>query len=389
MSCKHFEELLQSHLDRDLNTVEEAELKSHLDACESCRCDALLYDSLLDNLTEDLFDVEVPSAEIMAGVHQKIRRNSLQIDNLEKVSSQPGLFGRFNLAWAVVGFAAFLFVSMGLHLGNQSPSIGRRSEVAVNTVPSVIRQPIVEVARPVVAKVNDAEGVFVCRSNSNEWKSANGDLSLHLGDRVLTGKGSDVVLYYVGRGRLTLKPDTDLQIISSGVRIRRGASWFKITKLGRGFYTETPNAVAAVRGTIYTVEVTPTLPSETSVNLFRGAVEVYPGTLENALTNEETESVVLGPGEAVQVSGQLLHGKEDIVAEEYERFGMEVPEHLATPADIAVDTAVQPVDTAATSEPADYSTTVEPDNTDLPKTVNGTEDDSLSGPSSAAVGRPR
>jgi hypothetical protein len=324
-------------------------------------------------------------------VQQNIRRNNIQIENLDKVAvpAYSG-FSRFKLAWAVIGVAAFLFISLGLHLGDRSTAT-RNSVVAVASselAGKAVEVAVTDVTTPVVARINDASELLVCRSNTSTWTKMNGELALRLGDRVKSGPASDVILYYEGRGRLTLKPDTDLQVIASGVRIRKGTTWFKITKRGLGFYAETPNAVAAVRGTIYTVEVSPSFPSETTVNVFRGAVEVYPGTVNRPTA----ESVLLTKGETVEVTGQLLHTKELVAVEEYNRFGMEIPEELAN-----VDVSAEPVDAVsvdtAGTPVADYSVDGEPNNNDLPVRLLDEEAKKAavveSGPASSAAGRPR
>ncbi len=460
MTCERFDDLLQEHLDKSLSKAEEAELKAHLAECSSCRLDEMLYGKIVATLAE-MKDVDVPSLEITEGVCKAIDKEPAR---KAKVVAFPTP-RRFRWAWGVVGLAAVVLMALGLHLAdtpNPNPVIvaGKAELKQLEPAPKPKVLP-----RPIGRLIIVGQEAKVLRNGTESWQTVKGEIELALGDRVQTAENCDGILYYEGRGRLTVKPNTDLQIINRGIRIRSGSTWIKIAKRGKGFYAETPNAVAAVRGTIYTVEVaqgekfverqasivdyletadpnrgmlslaykvdgkdvqgnvayskSPDLPVNTvqavnvftasgkkltfpvwtpaerpdevhlfkaistQVNVFRGAVEVYPGTIERPLG----DGVVLKKNEAVDVCGNVTAKKAPIQLAAYRKYGMEAPPEILT----ATVQPVVPTDAVDTATTVDANVGVTVDNN---TGVNGSvqllnnEGTSSSGPASSAAARP-
>ena len=457
MTCERFEDLLQEHLDKSLSKAEEAELQQHLSECKSCRLDEMLYGKILTTLSE-LKDVDAPSLEITENVRKAIDKEPARTG---KVVAFPTV-RRFRWAWGVVSLAAVVLMALGIHLA--SKPIDKPVIVAGKVEPKQVEpvRPKV-VPRPIGRLVIVGEKAKVLRNGQNTWQKVSGEIELALGDRIQTANGCDGILYYEGRGRLTVKPNTDLQIINMGVRVRSGSTWIKIAKRGKGFFAETPNAVAAVRGTIYTVEVSPandfiersasivdfvetaapnkgTLivaydlngekkeaqvayskspdipeatvqalkvftatgkklqiavwtpaarPDEvhlfkslsTTVNVFRGAVEVYPGTIDERLG----DSVMVKKHEKVEVCGQVTAPKAPIQLAAYKKYGMDAPPDILAP--------VHPVNvTDATDNIATGTTTtgvvVDDSNNGGAGVKLLDKTQSSSGPASSAAARP-
>lgn len=382
MSCERFEALLQEQLDGALSKSEALELEQHLADCTRCRLDALIYRKMAGAL-DSMPTMEAPTAAISEGVRASIEREPRRASSV--VIPLPG---RHRFAWGALALAAVVFMALGLQLGT-GPAVENPPVVAVATddlrVPD--EEPVVA-PRPAPLGRLVADGtVTVLRSGQSVWQEQSGEIELALGDRFQVNPQAEGILYYMDRGRLTIKPGTDLQIISDGVRIRRGSAWIKISKRGTGFFAETPNAVAAVRGTIYTVEVKDTMPTEapqTVVNVFRGEVGVFPGTVENPLS----APVILTKDECVAVEGASLGSEERIQLAAYKKFGMAPPPDVIEPVDVAVE---PPVDTTVD---VDVVTATETDDPDATATVSGhvellgNEDQGSTGVASSAAARP-
>jgi ferric-dicitrate binding protein FerR (iron transport regulator) len=78
------------------------------------------------------------------------------------------------------------------------------------------------------------------------------------------------------------------------VTLLGGAALIEVVPGSLATQIRTPHAIAAVRGTVYAIEV---LPDMTSVLVVQGSVEVRK-------TTGEAESVRLGPGQGVDVSAE-------------------------------------------------------------------------------------
>jgi len=109
------------------------------------------------------------------------------------------------------------------------------------------------------------------------------------GDRVRTGPGSGVDLAWVGGTHVRLGPNTEFKVVrtrrnnakratSTETMLSIGKIWVRLRESLKGtskFTVKTPTIVAAVRGTIFSVEVLP--DGSTRVEGFEGRVGVKQG----------------------------------------------------------------------------------------------------------------
>jgi len=379
MACERFEDLLQEHLDRSLGKAEEAELQAHLSECSACRRDALLYDRLLSTLA-DCDDVDVPSAEITSGVMQALEREPAPEARVIAFPVQP----RLRWGWAAMAVAAVAMMALGIQLADRP---GPAPAPLVVAEAHQLVQPVVVQAKALPRKVVgrlviDRGEASVQRAGTAGWQNKQGEIELAMNDRFkLSSQATDAILYYEDRGRLTVKPGTDLQVISNGIRVRVGTAWIKVARRGDGFHAETPNAVAAVRGTIWTVDVSGTFPAVTDVNVFKGTVEVYPGTFGQPLA----KPVFVQKDQSVHVSGQVMSTAEPVQLAAYKRFGMDAPPDLLEPP--VVPTAVDAVPAGTADGVVTGPTTA--DDTNVNGRVLLLDDDDDGGASSTSAARPR
>ncbi|MEL6544769.1 MAG: FecR family protein, partial [Myxococcota bacterium] len=134
------------------------------------------------------------------------------------------------------------------------------------------------------------------------------------GDQIRTRRDGSLRIVFSDRSLLNLGPSSSAVIQryrvgkrdesrDVGIKLWAGKAWARVTGWfgsDNNFEVRTPNAVAGVRGTEFSVDVSPT--GETSVTVFEGAVEVAPptgGTPYSLLSPGERSRVSKG-GEAVQ-----------------------------------------------------------------------------------------
>lgn len=90
---------------------------------------------------------------------------------------------------------------------------------------------------------------------NQRWRILSSDHPVPFDSVVKTSQGFEGTLFYPDGTQLTLKPFTILQILRDGLRLYRGQAWFKVVKRQKGFFCETPSAIASVRGTSFSCEV--------------------------------------------------------------------------------------------------------------------------------------
>jgi len=372
MFCDRCEELLNAQFDGAISNEDKAALDEHVSKCARCRAEKTLYETALSTL-EDLSDeVDVPSAEIMQAVMARV-------ESMPAHRRQAPVEVRVaRWTWAAVAAVALIGV-MGSMVGIEQEvpvtepaivqaAVQEREEAAVGTA-AVQKEAAVRTAA--VGKLQVDIGVVLIKGQgqSDEWTLVDDSVNLSIGDRISTKKAARAWVTLHKRGRLTLQASTDVQILDQGLRLRQGATWIKIVKRGDKFRVETPNAVASVRGTVYTVAVSENLPPATHVNVFEGTVAVAPvGKLE--------EETLVRADQSVDVVGTLADEVQPIARDEYLAFGAEIPAHLQTVTavdDVVSETDEQPA--ASAVEEREPPLVLEP----LPETI--------SGPSSSAAPR--
>jgi hypothetical protein len=94
---------------------------------------------------------------------------------------------------------------------------------------------------------------------TSSWRAVTGQENLTFGDRIRTGAGGLASLEYTNEQvALRIKAGSTCQVLDrQTLRVFAGNAWVRVRRKGTAFRTETPNAIASVRGTKYSVEVTP------------------------------------------------------------------------------------------------------------------------------------
>ncbi len=161
------------------------------------------------------------------------------------------------------------------------------------------------------ARIAETSGdVSIQPADGSPEVSAEADMPLEDGDRVVVGEGGSAEVALDGGSLITVKANSDLKIEQSdkgdsSFFLAAGALLAKIQKLGNHrLKIRTPHAVAAVRGTEFGVEVE---GEHSHVGVFdEGKVEVSGGAggaPELLISNQETSvKQGAGPGHAAQLN---------------------------------------------------------------------------------------
>jgi len=88
---------------------------------------------------------------------------------------------------------------------------------------------------------------------------------------VLCDTSGYAILTYPDNTYIKLRPDTELTLLLSGVRLKRGNAYFIITKKGSKFIVETKNAIAGIRGTEFEVEIQKNIAN---FFVYKGSIDV-------------------------------------------------------------------------------------------------------------------
>jgi len=180
-------------------------------------------------------------------------------------------------------------------------------------------------------------------------------------DEIETGLRSQAEIVWPDDGvKLKLKPRTRLQVASNSIRLHHGDTWVNVLRKGTHFEVQTPNLVAAVRGTIFSTNVrysTASLQSSLHQRAFSfgtdsdalsasggslartleflsGArdlpfhdpmlrtseVNVFEGAVEVSDLRSQRNSEVLFAGEAIGSEGTILAQKDSIEAPTWLRW---------------------------------------------------------------------
>lgn len=178
---------------------------------------------------------------------------------------------------------------------------------------TLLTQSLVIVQR--IAKADKVSGtVEVRRSNKGEWKELSQRGLIKTGDVVRTGPDGQAEFKWADGTRWKVMPSTEIVVKKSTYNMVKKADQSQLT-LNSGkvfvriikalqpasqFEVETPTAVAAVRGTIFSVEVK---NGKTEVAVFKGKVKVTSDSddrhEENVITPGVT-AVSTAPGDLLQ-----------------------------------------------------------------------------------------
>jgi len=296
MKCEMADDLIQNYLDRSLSHEQRIQLEKHVELCSRCREELQSYKQLMG-----LFELEEPCPDLPADFTQRIMRSlpdisfqSSQIGTLGSVPTYLKTIGMGLAAIFVVGIfqmdisfwnssiqdgpAITLRANPGQHSGESiqlSGQDGPQSSIPFQGQHSTRFQMSLRVNGGVV-HVRNSDGFHLIRDGEEH--------SLSFRDEIRTGaKASASIVYPQGNVQLRLKPRTRVQIARNSLRLFHGDTWVNIVKKGTRFEVKTPNLIAAVRGTIFTVGVEGdpestasrgSLETRSQVSVFEGKVEV-------------------------------------------------------------------------------------------------------------------
>lgn len=185
--------------------------------------------------------------------------------------------------------------------------------------------PLVTIAELVV----DAGTVQAMRANG-EWADASNGMYLAEGDSVRTLADSEAAVIFFESSIMRLGPETEIgiQTLDSTpdnsfivIRQESGRTWNKILKLSGidGYAVETPTTVASVRGTSFSVSVSP--DGETEIQLVEGELEASTyemvddemGFMEQTIMKESERMEVPRGSMSEPMSAPMLYEMEPVL----------------------------------------------------------------------------
>jgi hypothetical protein len=159
---------------------------------------------------------------------------------------------------------------------------GSTAYISKEDVQSINKQRV-DVAR---GRIIEATGdVEVLAKGETEWKPAEEGMALDEGYSIRSGPDSKAVAVFAEKIIMAVEQDSEVDLeklqksrrtgINFKMNLDKGQLWNDVGKLGSKrskFYIETPQAVTGVRGTVFTVHVSP--DSRTRVGVVEGSVNV-------------------------------------------------------------------------------------------------------------------
>jgi len=339
MKCEMVDELIQHQLDLSLSHEQRIQLEKHVELCSRCREELQSYKQLME-----LFEEKDELPELPADFTSRVMR---ALPEIHFKSAKSGGFGSgFEsivpyIKYAGIGIAAVFTISLtqmdlpfempwqksdvprqlvstgagdsGAYQGEYPIAHGELDgETLGNQQFHSGLQPMTLAVSGGVVHVKSTDGFQIVKDGQ--------EYSLSFRDEVRTGaQASASIIYPEDAVRLRLKPRTRVQIARNSLRLYHGDSWINIVRKGTRFEVKTPNLIAAVRGTVFSVgvegdsEETGTrgpLATRSTVSVFEGRVEVrsltshQPPVFVNA--SEEVQSKGLGLGDKISVSAASI-----------------------------------------------------------------------------------
>lgn len=435
MSRDQFEERLNAYFDDELNASEREAFLLEVRSQPRKRWDFKLYRKIFQVLRE--LDAEAPE-----GLADRIKQ---QIQDLEVSPLPISIWSSFrpHIGFGLAAAAVFMLT---LFLGDESrrvqpPRLAERPapiEEALSPRPVLAHTQLAQApAEKGPIKIVPQGLVEILSKKSITWSLARSGDTLDFEDRIRTGSDGEVWLVYPDKTWMKIRPGSLVQVLDQAVRVFQGDTWIKVEKRGSRFEARTPNAVASVRGTIYSVHVKrrslapgellalaesgtqiglqesiPASPSaallsatntnfsvarhlwqqmlgetETKVKVFESVVAVSSLDPE---TQSLSEPVLVPAGQQTEVEGVQVASLQPLRAEDYLTWKLPVPK-----AALAVPSLPKPLERPLLTQPARPVRV--PSLDELPARLEGevvevddtaAEVEDPGGPSSTAVGRP-
>lgn len=295
MKCETAEDLVQNYLDLSLSHEQRISLEKHVELCSNCREELKAYKHLLE-----LFELEDQGPDLPADFTVKVMSSLPEVDFGVFPGPHAWFSARIAKVTSLVAAVLIVIGIVGVQWVSWDPSPQQKPEVTAQVNPTkqgttnIFKTPsnVAEIAKgneelnvssQLILKVN---GGIVHVSNSDGYHLIKDGQqhALAFRDEINTGvNASASIIYPEGDIQLKLKPVTKIKIARNSLQLYHGSSWVNIIKKGTNFEVKTPNLIAAVRGTIFTVSeegipsgstLMPSLKTRSTVSVFEGLVEV-------------------------------------------------------------------------------------------------------------------
>jgi len=168
-----------------------------------------------------------------------------------------------------------------------------------------------------VAKITELSGAVKIMPEGGSWQTAKLNQELNEGDKIMTAEKSRAVIVFYSGHSAVVGPDSSMAVkeansSSTGLDLFKGKLRSKVKKLspGQAYKIETPQAVCAVRGTDFEVNVG---GEKTKVRVFEGVVEA-----KEIFTGEKV-TVAAGQYSEVRQNEKPSEPKEDPEQEKTEK----------------------------------------------------------------------
>ncbi len=271
MKKDNMDELLQQYLDLSLQHSDKVALEKALETDGDARSDLEKYRKIMELLQVE--EAMVPPADFTGRVMAALPDIS-EVARPEAVSGSSMSFATpfwlkpaFALAGLAVAAAAILVVLPEKQIedaGVSRPALSAPSEIARENTPVKLpaafqdtRSPLVAGALPALELTVESGVIRIKRHGGGvDTLRANQVARLDFMDEVETGvRSSASIIWPEDSVRLKLKPRTRIQVARSSIRLHHGDSWVNVVRKGVNFEVQTPNLVAAVRGTMFSASV--------------------------------------------------------------------------------------------------------------------------------------
>lgn len=271
IECGEAGKLIERHYEGGLEPGEKVLLDEHISCCAVCARAFAGIGAVESALAEALKPMQVPAAIDRPGKFCERKRPPLEFI----------LSPSFALACALV-----LLLAFGYRMSSEpEKTYGPPAHVSDAGNPTSKTDYSLVVLKGAV--------YFKKNIESAETRIADSLEGLVAGNVIVAEKDGEAELIYQKDSSLKIRPDTSVEITDTGLRIKNGSVWVNYKKTGRKYIFNTPAAVIAIKGTIFSIEVDKNGSAAVSVD--EGLVSV-----EN-----EAGSVDVGPGErAVAETGK-------------------------------------------------------------------------------------
>jgi len=273
MKRDNTEELIQQLLDLSLSHEEKTSFERRLESDALAREELNRYRKVLEAL-DALESVEPPvdfTAKIMSALPEvsfqekgKIPESESSILSLKKLFPWAGgatvLVASFAVALVVFQkdspqmekrpelFTQAFEIAASSKTSEAASGASERKGTGLKSAPTLVAKASLEVLEGVVkVKKNNGEVLLVRRGELNE---------LDFQDEIETGYHATArIVWPEDDVKLNLKSRTRVQVAQNSIRLHHGDTWVHVLKKGMHFEVQTPNLVAAVRGTMFATNV--------------------------------------------------------------------------------------------------------------------------------------